>query len=146
MKTCGICGTAKGFDEFHKKSAAKDGYSHKCKLCSKVYHAKWYQKNRDRVYKRTRMWQRENSKRHRAMILEYLRSHPCVDIRVSEPIVLTFDQVRGAKKANIAKLIRPQTSASWERIEREIAKCVVRCANCHARKTAKQFNWWKLDT
>jgi hypothetical protein len=26
-------------------------------------------------------------------------------------------------------------------MEKEIAKCVVRCCNCHRRKTAQQLNW-----
>ena len=32
---------------------------------------------------------------------------------------------------------------SWERVEAEIAKCSVRCANCHRRRTAEQFGYWR---
>lgn len=31
---------------------------------------------------------------------------------------------------------------SIERLATEIAKCDVRCANCHMRKTARDFNWY----
>jgi hypothetical protein len=29
------------------------------------------------------------------------------------------------------------------RLKREIGRCVVRCANCHRRRTARQFGWGK---
>jgi hypothetical protein len=28
-------------------------------------------------------------------------------------------------------------------LKAEIAKCQVRCANCHRRRTAAQFGWWR---
>jgi hypothetical protein len=32
---------------------------------------------------------------------------------------------------------------AWNRVSAEIDKCEVRCANCHRRKTVKQFKWFK---
>jgi hypothetical protein len=34
---------------------------------------------------------------------------------------------------------------AWARIEREIAKCSVRCANCHRRRTAQMFGYWRAS-
>ena len=48
---------------------------------------------------------------------------------------------RGTKTANISEMIG--ANIAWRRIEAEIAKCVVRCANCHRRKTAIDFGWYK---
>jgi hypothetical protein len=31
--------------------------------------------------------------------------------------------------------------ANWGRLNEEIAKCVVRCANCHHRKTSFSLGW-----
>jgi len=43
--------------------------------------------------------------RRRTYVTEYLRTHPCVDCGESDPMVLTFDHVRGKKTMDIAELI-----------------------------------------
>jgi hypothetical protein len=72
----------------------------------------------------------------------YLREHPCVDCGEPDLVVLQFDHVMGEKVANISLLVR--RLVSWQKIMDEIAKCEVRCANCHARKTAASHGWWNL--
>jgi len=67
--------------------------------------------------------------------------HPCIDCGESDIRVLEFDHVRGEKKANIGDMAG--ANIAWQRIEAELAKCVVRCANCHRRKTASDFGWYK---
>lgn len=56
-----------------------------------------------------------------------------------DPVVLEFDH-RGAddKIGSVANLIK---NASWSVIENEIEKCDVVCANCHRRRSAKQFGY-----
>ena len=78
-------------------------------------------------------------KRNRELITEYLRQHRCVDCGESDLRVLEFDHVRGKKERNISNLVRE--GWAWQRIASEIAKCDVRCANCHRRKTVEQFGW-----
>ena len=34
-------------------------------------------------------------------------------------------------------------AVSLDTLKKEIDKCEIRCANCHRRKTAKQFNFYK---
>jgi hypothetical protein len=73
----------------------------------------------------------------------YLTAHPCVDCGESDPIVLEFDHRDPSKKrASISKLI---SHVTWAALQREIAQCDVRCANCHRRRTAEQFGWAKLQ-
>ncbi len=75
------------------------------------------------------------------MMLTYLLDHPCVDCGEADVRVLDFDHIIGEKTAHVSSLVG--RGASWQRIEKEMAKCVVRCANCHRRKTAIDFGWYK---
>jgi hypothetical protein len=56
-------------------------------------------------------------------------------------MVLEFDHVRG-DKLNSVSVLAYSLGASLKRIQTEIDKCEVRCANCHRRKTARQFGWF----
>ena len=76
-------------------------------------------------------------------MVQYLSNHPCVDCGEADPVVLEFDHVRGEKSGEIANMLRRQVA--WERIIDELSKCEVRCANCHRRRTARQFNWYRLS-
>lgn len=55
----------------------------------------------------------------------------CVCGYNSHPAALHFDHVEGEKEFNISG--DPKTA--WSRIEAEMAKCRVVCANCHSIKT-----------
>jgi hypothetical protein len=68
----------------------------------------------------------------RSAILQYLLSHPCVDCGENDPIVLEFDHI-GKKDFDIGSA--GGLGFGVTRILAEIAKCEVRCANCHRRKT-----------
>ena len=78
--------------------------------------------------------------RNRTLIREYLSTHPCVDCGDDRWEVLEFDHVRGEKEQTVGFLSR---EGSIERIEKEIEKCDVRCANCHRLKTIKEDNHWR---
>lgn len=77
--------------------------------------------------------------RNRAIVNDYLKDHPCVDCGNDNPVVLEFDHVRGEKKRSVAKMVRQGLSVKT--LMAEIAKCEVRCANCHRIKTATQLGW-----
>jgi hypothetical protein len=57
--------------------------------------------------------------------------------------VLEFDHIdRSLKRQTVGFLAR--SGYPWPTVEAELAKCEVRCANCHRRRTAVQFDWPKL--
>jgi len=72
-------------------------------------------------------------------IAAYLSTHCCVDCGESDPIVLEFDHVTGHKRSNISKMVSQGTSLLA--LKHEIEKCVVRCANCHRRKTIQNRDY-----
>lgn len=72
----------------------------------------------------------------------YFKQNPCVDCGIDDPRVLHFDHVRGEKSRAVSDLVRRYHSL--KRVQEEIKKCDVRCANCHAIKTATDFGYYKL--
>jgi hypothetical protein len=74
-------------------------------------------------------------------MMEILSTSFCVDCGESDPRVLEFDHVSGVKTGNVCDMIG--SLISWRRISEEISKCVVRCANCHRRKTIRQLKWYR---
>jgi uncharacterized protein YcfJ len=73
---------------------------------------------------------------NRARVDEYLLTHPCVDCGMTDLVVLEFDHVRGVKVAAVSALVTG--GYPWTKIDAEIAKCDVRCANCHRRVTVER--------
>ena len=68
-------------------------------------------------------------KEKRAVVDEHFSSHHCVDCGESDRIVLEFDHVRGTKYKDVSQMLIHNYSI--EDVRKEIAKCEVRCANCH---------------
>lgn len=73
---------------------------------------------------------------------EYLFAHPCADCGEADLRVLDFDHREGTRKrAEVMKLA--QDGYSVRVVMAEVAKCDVRCRNCHARVTYERMgeNW-----
>src|SRR6185312_12425743 len=99
--------------------------------------------NQAKYVQRSRVRNAAERQRIRERILDHLSTHPCVDCGEADPVVLQFDhQDPRAKWFSIGDLLRTRTA--WGKIQNEIAKCAVRCANCHQRRTAQQFGWYRL--
>lgn len=136
-KTCSKCKVEKPMEDFQKLARNKDGHTSQCKVCKREYdnthyknnqHRKEYiTKNRKQARDETRIW-----------LAQYLANHPCVDCGESDAVVLEFDHVdRSTKRDSISRL----RNSSLLAVKNEVLKCEVRCANCHRKRTAKQFGW-----
>src|SRR5438874_1769710 len=143
MQICRRCGQDLDLSEFNWKNRAKGTSQSYCKDCSRQYVRDHYLRNK-RYYvgkAHTRNVSERTNIRHR--LLEFLRAHPCVDCKEQDPVVLQFDHSDPSlKSAEVAVLFR--RGVCWRRIKAEIDKCLVRCANCHQRRTARQFGWYRL--
>lgn len=138
MKICSRCNIEKTLDQFRKKTKSSDGLSPWCKDCFAKYDRERYQ-NGDRARK-------EKNKlfilsRNRDYIWGILTSSRCTDCNENDPLVLEFDHRDEVEKIlDVATMMR---YGSIKRIAAEIAKCDIRCANCHRRRTIKQFGLWR---
>ncbi|SRR5258706_16097250 len=139
-KKCTICKDDKDLKEFNKNSSRNDGYNNICRKCSNRHSREYYKHNGDRMIKQIGKNNKKRIKENRLKIYEYYLKHPCIDCNEDDPIVLEFDHVRGKKFKPVSELVGG--GYSWNFIEKEIQKCDVRCANCHRRKTAKDYNWY----
>lgn len=159
-KKCTVCGIVKPFSEYRRKNfVPKNGVPRpegyvvsRCKEClaqvsRDIYDThktkirrrqkEYYQENLDVILGKTRKRRKEASR----FLSEYLVGKSCVDCGETDRVVLEFDhRVPEEKRMNVSQLVgkgRP-----IEMIRAEIEKCDIRCANCHRRKTAKQFGWY----
>jgi hypothetical protein len=126
----------------------------KAKLYKDKYNKTYYAANKDRLrarelarYKRLKKT-KEGSlviqfntaatrKRKQDWLIKVKLESGCVDCRNKKlpHYVLEFDHCRGVKKFNLGSYGR----LSWSKIEAEVAKCDVVCANCHKIRTWKRI-------
>ena len=141
--TCRVCHVAKPVTEFPYRSRERGTHQYICRNCRSDYHREWWAKNRAAQMPRIRRNRKKRDRELEQRIWDILLTSPCVDCGEADLTVLHFDHLRD-KVEDISTMWRRQRS--WQAVELEIAKCDVRCANCHARKTAREQGNYKLRT
>jgi hypothetical protein len=141
MKQCSICGEYKDEKEFNFRNQARNLRWGICKVCQAGQRKIWYENNKEKHIKKVRVNRLQAVAEGQAYIWAYLSKHPCVDCGETNPIVLEFDHVRGKKIKAVGDFAR--AGYSIETIAAEIAKCEVRCANCHRIKTHRERGWFR---
>lgn len=134
MKRCTRCGRELPIDQFAIRRVASGSGQSWCRDCHKAYAARRYlalPPDRIRSY---RYADRERVARVRERVWAYLRGQVCADCGEDDVLVLEFDHLE-EKLGNVGDLVN---GAAWARIEAEIQKCEVVCANCHHLRTTKQ--------
>lgn len=142
MKLCLGCKVSKREEDFNYKLKLKNRRQSQCKLCTRLSIQSHYYGNREYYVKKAHRNNLKTREQVREYLWGYLSKHPCIDCEEKDILVLEFDH-RGDKFMDIGSMVSGRY-ALWK-IAQEVAKCDVRCANCHRRKTALQQGWHKLN-
>lgn len=107
---------------------------YKDKEKQKAAQAKWSRENRDKTNK----YRKANRDKAREKLKLIKESSPCSDCKNFYPYyVMQFDHVKDDKIENIGTMA--SKNAAWSKIEKEIAKCELVCANCHAVRSYERM-------
>jgi hypothetical protein len=142
VRVCTKCGPpAQPIENFPIRNRVRGTRHAMCKSCQSQYGKRHYQTYRSSYIRKARIRNAAQSKINGDFLIEYLSDHPCLDCGEADIVVLEFDHQRD-KLFNVSVLCRE--GYSLEKLKQEIAKCEVVCANCHRRRTAKQFGWYRV--
>lgn len=141
-KRCVLCKQYKFTTEFNLNKSKNDGLNSNCKICSRAKSKEYYQLNKVKHRAVVKIHKALVVQQNRQSIIEYLHQHPCVDCGEDDIVVLEFDHLDD-QKGNIS--VMTSAGLAWSTILKEISKCEVRCANCHRRKTAYAFGWYRTN-
>lgn len=143
VKTCSVCKLEKSEDAFAWRNKAANKRQAKCRACHRRYTQQHYIDNADLYKARAQAGKPAARRACKDLVLEHLLSHPCVDCGEDDVEVLEFDHIEavGMKAPRVSSYV---SRAGLRRLQEEIDKCEVRCANCHVRRTRRQFGWQRM--
>lgn len=139
MKRCPRCKEIKPKFNFSKRREGQCAAW--CKVCMQHYNNRKYAEDPARR-SRMRTTRQARYLRTREWFREYVLKQSCIDCGEADVRVLDFDhRDESTKKFNISVMLTLKFSI--KRIEEEIAKCDVRCANCHRKRTSDRMSDWR---
>ncbi|MCS3443804.1 hypothetical protein [Microbacterium phyllosphaerae] len=139
VKRCGACGEVKPHTEYNRKSSRADGRQELCRECNRESSRRYYRRNREHHISVIRARTDAARAASTAVVAAHLLDHPCVDCGVRDLRVLDFDHRPGVEKRDaVMQLVRNGFSLAVVAVE--IAKCDVRCRNCHAIITYQRMD------
>ncbi len=142
-KKCRRCKETKSVSEFQKFSRNSDGLQPYCRPCKKHLDRICYERNPRRNYERNK----SASHRNRLWLFHFLKTKKCEweNCEINDPDMLVLDHlIPSEKHTEVSKMV--QCSYSLKRIQEEVAKCRVLCANHHQKHTIQQFGYKKWIT
>lgn len=128
-KICSTCKKELPLDFFYANKTKKDGTQTSCKECKKKYNQKHYVDNQKRYI--------SNAKKRKPALALLIRSYKlgksCSRCLEDDIDCLQFHHLDpSVKEMNVSQT----ANSGWSitRIEKEIAKCILLCANCHIKE------------
>jgi hypothetical protein len=141
-RVCTKCGLEKDLESNFSWSIHGIKRHSSCNECRNKERLERYHRNPgpELDYKGER--QRRKREEARAFVFAYLSEKVCADCGEYDPLVLTFDHVRGKKKDNISQMVNQ--GYTIEAIQEELSKCDVVCSNCHLwrEKNRRGTKYW----
>lgn len=139
---CYSCKKDKEENEFSFRNKKLNIRGSKCKECHRDYVKKHYQKNKSSYIEKSKINRLQQIENNKKLITEYLLSEHCVDCGENDIRTLDFDHINPDNKESAVTRMMFD-GCGWEKISKEIKKCEIRCANCHRKRTADQFNTYR---
>jgi hypothetical protein len=136
---CKKCGKEQDAEDYAWQNEKLGKRHPHCKSCQTLRSRKHYDTHKEEYLRKNRERRKQLVDENHTNILKYFKEHPCVDCGETHPATLQFDHVRGRKFKIVSMMIHDY---QWDKLLIEIAKCEVRCGNCHAKKTAREYNWF----
>lgn len=136
LRECSSCYRLQPLSAFAYRSVSERTLNGHCRSCHAAYRRQHYLTNRADYFRRAiaQTVRKRDEARHR--LWDYLSRHPCIDCGETSIATLDLDHVDPTSKVTeVAQMVGRR---NWNAIQDEIAKCVVRCANCHRRRTIIQ--------
>lgn len=137
-RRCGACCELKPSEAFAFANLRTGRLQSYCRACHAAYRRAHYARRQKRYVAQELAHQARRRVVNLDRLIVYLRTHPCVDCGEHDPRVLDLDHRDPGTKIHPVSMLM---SRPWAIVQREVAKCDVRCANCHRRRTALQFGW-----
>lgn len=131
-KVCSHCNIEKPVYEFGKRSSNKDGLSNICKECRRKICLQSYYDHKETI--------RKNAKNYKHKVQQYIddyKSCGCAICGEKDIACLDLHHLRD-KEFTISRSIN---RCSFEKIKKELDKCVVLCANCHRKLHAGHIKY-----
>jgi len=138
MKKCKQCHQNKELSEFDTRDKVKQTVRAECKVCRKAKRkdqvAQYYQRNKEACRERCQKF----TQRNRDYVQNIKRSGYCVDCGESRWQVLDFDHRDPSDKKYDIKYLTHH-GMSLKKVQAELDKCDLRCANCHRYRHAMEL-------
>jgi hypothetical protein len=139
MQICKCCKQKKEDSEFRWRKLGVKRHT-TCKVCLRSYYQKRYSDDKERYYNTNKQGQQRRWEVKQEWLVKYLQEHPCVRCGYTDIRALEFHHEQGVKEFQISEMLR---SYALKRIQAEMEKCVVLCANCHNIQTAIDNNSYR---
>lgn len=97
----------------------------------RIYDRNWYKNNKNRRQELNDKWEKKQQETF-LKLKSILKCNNCIE---NDPVCLEFHHLNPIEKeGNISILARKY---SFKRLQKEIDKCIVLCANCHRKEHSR---------